>query len=273
MKRIWLLTILLISCLLLTWCNTTTTESNNYLIETWEVISQRIICTGSWNTEECNHYFSLCEEKAENLNSDSKFIWDWIIFSWDTTTLYWMRYAVNKDWNFASDHSVECEFDNDGIIKKVQLWEVLTPSNMNHFTKVFSGWYLYRNLRLTNELDQKEYEQLQNDRTMILDYQTKTSAALNKFIDIINKDLLDSCKQYWRNYDSMTWTMDERNTCVDNYINGLYTKLKSELETPRSKYLWDDPVLLSYYNDLKWDHPFIRYFIDLYKKLEKKKMK
>jgi hypothetical protein len=105
---------------------------------------------------------------------------------------------------------------------------------------------------------------------MILDYQTKTSAALNKFIDIINKDLLDSCKQYWRNYDSMTWTMDERNTCVDNYINELYTKLKSELETPRSKYLWDDPVLLSYYNDLKWDHPFIRYFIDLYKKLEKK---
>lgn len=270
MKKIWLLTILLISCLLLTWCNTTTTESNNYLIETWEVISQRIICTGSWNIEECNHYFSLCEEKAENLNSDSKFIWDWIIISWDTTTLYWMRYAVNKDWNFSSDHSVECKFDNNGIIKEAQLWEVLTLSNMKHFTKVFSGWYLYRNLRLTNELDQKEYEQLQNDRTMILDYQTKTSAVLNKFIDIINKDLLDSCKQYWRNYDSMTWTMDERNTCVDNYINGLYTKLKSELETPRSKYLWDDPVLLSYYNDLKWDHPFIRYFIDLYKKLEKK---
>ena len=229
MKRIWLFTTLLIGVLLLTWCNTTTTESNNYLIETWEVISQRIICTGSWNTEECNHYFSLCEEKAENLNSDSKFIWDWIIISWDTTTLYWMRYAVNKDWNFSSDHSVECKFDNNGIIKEAQLWEALTLSNMNHFTKVFSGWYLYRNLRLTNELDQKEYEQLQNDRTMILDYQTKTSAALNKFIDIINKDLLDSCKQYWKNYDSMTWTMDDRNTCVDNYINGLYTKLKSEL--------------------------------------------
>jgi hypothetical protein len=51
---------------------------------------------------------------------------------------------------------------------------------------------------------------------------------------------------------------------VDNYISGLYEKLKAELNNPRVVYLWDDPVLLSYYNDLNWDHPFVRYFVDLY---------
>jgi hypothetical protein len=51
---------------------------------------------------------------------------------------------------------------------------------------------------------------------------------------------------------------------VDNYISNLYGKLKAELNNPRAVYLWDDSVLLSYYKDLNWDHPFVRYFVDLY---------
>ena len=99
---------------------------------------------------------------------------------------------------------------------------------------------------------------------MILKYQTDTSTAVNKFIDIIHDDLLKSCEQYWTGYETMKWTMYERDVCVDNYISYLYEKLKTELDSPRTVYLWDDPVLLSYYNDLNWDHPFVRYFVDLY---------
>ena len=99
---------------------------------------------------------------------------------------------------------------------------------------------------------------------MILKYQTDTSAAVNKFIDVIYDDLLKSCEQYWTGYETMKWTMYERDVCVDNYIKYLYEKLKTELDTPRAVYLWDDSVLLSYYNDLNWDHPFVRYFVDLY---------
>ena len=69
----------------------------------------------------------------------------------------------------------------------------------------------------------------------------------NKFIDIIHDDLLKSCDQYWTDYETMTWTMYERNVCVDNYISDLYEKLKTELDNPRAVYLWDDSVLLSYY--------------------------
>jgi hypothetical protein len=49
---------------------------------------------------------------------------------------------------------------------------------------------------LTKEEDKAEYEQLQNDRNMILKYQTDTSAAVNEFIDVIYDDLLKSCEQY-----------------------------------------------------------------------------
>jgi hypothetical protein len=81
---------------------------------------------------------------------------------------------------------------------------------------------------------------------------------------VIYDDLLKSCEQYWTGYETMTWTMYERDVCVDNYISDLYEKLKTELDSPRAVYLWDDSVLLSYYNDLNWDHPFVRYFVDLY---------
>ena len=53
-----------------------------------------------------------------------------------------------------------------------------------------------------------------------------------------------------------------------SYISDLYEKLKTELNNPRTVYLWDDPVLLSYYNDLNWDHPFVRYFVDLYTEIK-----
>jgi hypothetical protein len=49
---------------------------------------------------------------------------------------------------------------------------------------------------LTKEEDKAEYEQLQNDKNMILKYQTDTSAAVNKFIDVIHDDLLDYCQEY-----------------------------------------------------------------------------
>ena len=143
--------------------------------------------------------------------------------------------------------------------------EIKNDTNVEkNYENIISWWYLYKNLDLTNEEDKAEYEALQNDRNMILKYQTDTSTAVNKFIDIIHDDLLKSCEQYWTGYETMKWTMYERDVCVDNYIKDLYEKLKAELNNPRIVYLWDDPVLLSYYNDLNWDHPFVRYFVDLY---------
>ena len=143
--------------------------------------------------------------------------------------------------------------------------EIKNDTNVEkNYENIISWWYLYKNLDLTNEEDKAEYEALQNDRNMILKYQTDTSTAVNKFIDIIHDDLLKSCEQYWTGYETMKWTMYERDVCVDNYIKDLYEKLKTELDSPRTVYLWDDPVLLSYYNDLNWDHPFVRYFVDLY---------
>jgi hypothetical protein len=49
---------------------------------------------------------------------------------------------------------------------------------------------------LDNGEDKLEYEALQNDKNMILKYQTDTSAAVNKFIDVIHDDLLDYCQEY-----------------------------------------------------------------------------
>jgi hypothetical protein len=97
-----------------------------------------------------------------------------------------------------------------------------------------------------------------------LKYQTDTSAAVNKFIDVIHDDLLDYCQEYWTGYETMKWTMYERDVCMDNYIKDLYEKLRLNLILPQKDYSWDDPVLISYYNDLNWDHPFVRYFVDLY---------
>jgi hypothetical protein len=38
---------------------------------------------------------------------------------------------------------------------------------------------------------------------MILKYQTDTSTAVNKFIDVIYDDLLKSCEQYGTGYETM----------------------------------------------------------------------
>ncbi len=129
---------------------------------------------------------------------------------------------------------------------------------------IIPWWYLYRNLDLSKEADKAEYEQLQKDKNLILEYQTKTSPAVNKFIDTIHQDLLDACKQYGTSYETTTGTYYERDVCVDSYISKLYQKLKAELSNPKKSYSGKDPVLLSYYQDLQWDHPFVRYFVDLY---------
>ena len=244
MKKIWFLTTLLICWLLLTGCD---------------------------HLKEWNDFYSLCEERAKNLNWESIFKWDWIIQSWDENILYWMRYSINKSWEFYSDESVQCTFDSKWNLKWVlKNWRVFTPNNIKNNELMESWWYLYRNLDLTNESDKQEYEKLQNNKNMILEYQTQTSISVNKFIDTIHDDLLKSCEQYWTGYETMKWTMYERDVCVDNYISELYKKLKSELNSPRFIYLWDDPILLSYYNDLNWNHPFVRYFVDIYEYISNK---
>ncbi len=242
MKKIWLLITLLICGLLLTGCN---------------------------NSKQWNDFYSLCEEKAKNLNCESNFIRDWFVQSWDEMIFYWMRYSINKPWEFTSDESIKCSFDNKWNLKGVQKnWRVFTPNNIANSNMMKTWWYIYKNLDLVNEEDKSEYEALQDDRNMILKYQTDTSAAVNKFIDVIHDDLLKSCEQYGTGYETMKWTMYERDVCVDNYISDLYKKLKSELSNPRAVYLWDDAILLSYYNDLDWDHPFVRYFVDLYTEIK-----
>lgn len=135
---------------------------------------------------------------------------------------------------------------------------------------IIPGWYLYRNLDLSKEADKAEYDRLQKDKNLILEYQSKTSSAVNKFIDTIHQDLLDACKHYGTTYETNTGTYYERDVCVDRYISKLYYKLQAALASPQTKYSWKDPVLLSYYQDLGWDHPFVRYFVDLYSYLLRK---
>ena len=243
MKKIWFLMSFLACSLLLTWCdsynNLTTYDEQTAWCEKW-ILSHWV-------------------EKADFERKWSEKIWDKIIITW---IQYGYDWRVNQE--------VSCEFNENGKllwIKSSNLRNYETNNSwnvINMWENIIPWWYLYRNLDLDNEWDKTEYEALQNDRNMILKYQTDTSAAVNKFIDVIHDDLLDYCQEYWTNYETMKWTMYERDVCVDNYIKDLYEKLKLNLTLPQKYYSWDDPVLISYYNDLNWDHPFVRYFVDLY---------
>ena len=243
MKKIWFLTSFLACSLLLTWCqnynNLTTYDEQTVWCEKW-ILSHWV-------------------EKADFERKWSEKIWDKIIITW-------IQYGY--DWRV--NQKVSCEFNENGKllwIKSSNLRNYETNNSwnvINMWENIIPWWYLYRNLDLDNEWDKAEYESLQNDKNMILKYQTDTSAAVNKFIDVIHNDLLNYCQEYWTNYETMKWTMYERDVCVDNYIKDLYEKLKLNLTLPQKDYSWDDPVLISYYNDLNWDHPFVRYFVDLY---------
>ena len=243
MKKIWFLVYFLACSLLLTWCqnydNLTTYHQQTSWCEKW-ILSHWV-------------------EKAD-------FERKWSEKIWDKTVITWIQYGY--DWR--ANQEVSCEFSENGKllwIKSSNLRNYETNNSwnvINMWENIIPWWYLYRNLDLDNEEDKAEYESLQNDRNMILKYQTDTSAAVNKFIDVIHADLLDYCEEYWTNYETMKWTMYERDVCVDNYIKDLYEKLRLNLILPQKDYSWDDPVLTSYYNDLRWDHPFVRYFVDLY---------
>lgn len=243
MKKIWFLMSFLACSLLLTWCdsynNLTTYDEQTAWCEKW-ILSHWV-------------------EKADFERKWSEKIWDKIVITW-------IQYGY--DWR--ANQEVSCEFNENGKllwIKSSNLRNYETNNSwnvINMWENIISWWYLYRNLDLDNEWDKAEYEALQNDRNMILKYQTDTSAAVNKFIDVIHDDLLDYCQEYWTGYETMKWTMYERDVCMDNYIKDLYEKLRLNLILPQKDYSWDDPVLISYYNDLRWDHPFVRYFVDLY---------
>ena len=243
MKKIWFLMSFLACSLLLTWCqnynNLTTYDEQTVWCEKW-ILSHWV-------------------EKADFERKWSEKIWDIVVITW-----------IQYGYNWLANQEVSCEFNEDGKllwIKSSNLRNYETNNSwnvINMWENIIPWWYLYRNLDLDNEEDKLEYEAIQNDRNMILKYQTDTSAAVNKFIDVIHDDLLDYCQEYWTNYETMKWTMYERDVCVDNYIKELYEKLKLNLTLPQKYYSWDDPVLTSYYNDLNWDHPFVRYFVDLY---------
>ena len=243
MKKIWFLMSFLACSLLLTWCqnynNLTTYDEQTAWCEKW-ILSHWV-------------------EKAD-------FERKWSEKIWDKTVITWIQYGY--DW--LANQEVSCEFNENGKllwIKSSNLRNYETNNSwnvINMWENIIPWWYLYRNLDLDNEWDKAEYESLQNDKNMILKYQTDTSAAVNKFIDVIHNDLLNYCQEYWTNYETMKWTMYERDVCVDNYIKDLYEKLRVNLILPQKDYSWDDSVLTSYYNDLNWDHPFVRYFVDLY---------
>ena len=243
MKKIWFLMSFLACSLLLTWCqnynNLATYDKQTIWCEKW-ILSHWI-------------------EKADFERKWSEKIWDIVVITW-------IQYGY--DWR--ANQEVSCEFNENGKllwIKSSNLRNYETNNSwnvINMWENIIPWWYLYRNLDLDNEEDKLEYEAIQNDRNMILKYQTDTSEAVNKFIDVIHDDLLDYCQEYWTSYETMKWTMYERDVCVDNYIRDLYEKLRLNLILPQKDYSWDDPVLTSYYNDLNWDHPFVRYFVDLY---------
>ena len=184
-------------------------------------------------------------------------------YHWYKIILIFIKYRMKKIWLLTTllIGSLLLTGCNKSSISDTIYWNTVNEPESH---EIITWWYLYKNLDLTKEEDKAEYEALKNDKNMILKYQTDTSASVNKFIDIIHYDLLKSCEQYGTNYENMKWTMYERDVCVDTYISDLYIKLKTELNNPRQKYLWDDSILLSYYNDLNWDHPFVRYFVDLY---------
>ena len=243
MKKIWFLMSFLACSLLLTWCdsynNLTTYDEQTVWCEKWIL----------------SHWVKKADFERK-----------WSEKIWDKTVITWIQYGY--DWR--ANQEVSCEFNENGKllwIKSSNLRNYETNNSwnvINMWENIVPWWYLYKNLDLDNEEDKAEYEALQNDRNMILKYQTDTSAAVNKFIDVIHDDLLDYCQEYWTNYETMKWTMYERDVCVDNYIKDLYEKLRLNLILPQKDYSWDDPVLTSYYNDLNWDHPFVRYFVDLY---------
>jgi len=243
MKKVWFLISFLACTILLTWCqsynNLTTYQQQTAWCEKW-ILSHWI-------------------EKADFDRKWSKKIWDIIVITW-----------IQYSYDWLANQEISCEFNENGKllwIKSSNLRNYETNNSwnvINMWENIIPWWYLYRNLDLENEEDKIEYEVLQNDRNMILKYQTDTSAAVNKFIDVIHDDLLDYCQEYWTGYETMKWTIYERDVCVDNYIKDLYEKLKLNLTLPQKYYSWDDPVLTSYYNDLNWDHPFVRYFVDLY---------
>ena len=243
MKKIWFLMSFLACSLLLTWCdsynNLTTYDEQTVWCEKW-ILSHWV-------------------EKADFERKWSEKIWDIVVITW-----------IQYGYNWLANQEVSCEFNENGKllwIKSSNLRNYETNNSwnvINMWENIVPWWYLYRNLDLDNEEDKLEYEALQNDRNMILKYQTDTSAAVNKFIDVIHDDLLDYCQEYWTGYETMKWTMYERDVCMDNYIRDLYEKLRVNLILPQKDYSWDDPVLISYYNDLNWDHPFVRYFVDLY---------
>lgn len=243
MKKIWFLVYFLACSLLLTWCdsynNLTTYDEQTAWCEKW-ILSHWV-------------------EKADFERKWSEKIWDIIVITW-----------IQYGYDWLANQEISCEFNENGKllwIKSSNLRNYETDNSwnvINMWENIVPWWYLYRSLDLENEEDKAEYEALQNDRNMILKYQTDTSAAVNKFIDVIHDDLLDYCQEYWTNYETMKWTMYERDVCVDNYIKDLYEKLKLNLTLPQKDYSWDDPILISYYNDLRWDHPFVRYFVDLY---------
>ena len=243
MKKIWFLMSFLACSLLLTWCdsynNLTTYDEQTVWCEKWIL----------------SHWVKKADFERK-----------WSEKIWDKTVITWIQYGY--DWR--ANQEVSCEFNENGKllwIKSSNLRNYETNNSwnvINMWENIVPWWYLYRNLDLDNKEDKLEYEAIQNDRNMILKYQTDTSAAVNKFIDVIHDDLLDYCQEYWTNYETMKWTMYERDVCVDNYIKDLYEKLRLNLILPQKDYSWDDPVLTSYYNDLNWDHPFVRYFVDLY---------
>ena len=76
------------------------------------------------------------------------------------------------------------------MVNEVDEPEIVNKPKSN---EIIPWWYLYKNLDLTKKEDKTEYEELQKDKNMILKYQTDTSASVNKFIDIIHDDLLESC--------------------------------------------------------------------------------